>query len=283
MSVGDVAGLIAAIAFVLLVGLLAIPLLKLGKVLDEARRLVGSVTDETVPLINEVTTTVGLTNHQLERVDTITAGVQQVTTNVSALTSLFAATLGSPVVKVAAFTYGVRRAMSDRRHDDVEKRVKSELKAEKQEWTPRGWQIIDQHRQERRQQGLRRMKRLFYLAVGAGVGVAAFRRASRAARKLTPAGLAGSAGGAVSGLRGSIRGFVDDVRVGMVEREAQLHEALARRGAAAVSRRPGQDARRTAGRRPRWSQRRSAADGLSSSRQRGHTVVPSASLRGRRS
>jgi uncharacterized protein YoxC len=131
MSVGDVAGLIAAIAFVLLVGLLAVPLLKLGKVLDEARRLVGTVTDETVPLINEVTTTVGLTNHQLERVDTITAGVQQVTTNVSALTSLFAATLGSPVVKVAAFSYGVRRAMSDRRRGDVEARVKSQLKAER--------------------------------------------------------------------------------------------------------------------------------------------------------
>jgi hypothetical protein len=71
------------------------------------------------------------------------------------------------------------------------------------------------------------MKRLFYLAVGAGVGVAAVRRAKRAARKLTPAGLADSAGGAVSGLRGSIRGFVDDVRIGMVEREAQLHDALA--------------------------------------------------------
>jgi uncharacterized protein YoxC len=133
MSVGDVAGLIAAIAFVLLVGLLAVPLLKLGKVLDEARRLVGTVTDETVPLINEVTTTVGLTNHQLERVDTITAGVQQVTTNVSALTSLFAATLGSPVVKVAAFSYGVRRAMSDRRRGDVEARVKSQLKAERKD------------------------------------------------------------------------------------------------------------------------------------------------------
>jgi uncharacterized protein YoxC len=131
MSVGDVAGLIAAIAFVLLVGLLAVPLLKLGKVLDEARRLVGTVTDETVPLINEVTTTVGLTNHQLERVDTITAGVQQVTTNVSALTSLFAATLGSPLVKVAAFSYGVRRAMSDRRRGDVEKRVKTQVKAER--------------------------------------------------------------------------------------------------------------------------------------------------------
>jgi uncharacterized protein YoxC len=131
MSVGDVAGLIAAIAFVLLVGLLAIPLLKLGKVLDEARRLVGTMTDETVPLINEVTTTVVHTNHQLERVDAITANVQQVTTNVSALTSLFAATLGSPVVKVAAFTYGVRRAIGDRRHADVQKRVKTEMKAER--------------------------------------------------------------------------------------------------------------------------------------------------------
>ncbi|HEX7106302.1 MAG TPA: DUF948 domain-containing protein [Acidothermaceae bacterium] len=133
MSVGDIAGLIAAIAFVLLVGLLAIPLLKVGKVLDEARRLVRGVTDETVPLINGVTETVGHTNDQLERVDAITANVQQMTTNISALTSLFAATLGSPVVKVAAFSYGVRRAMAERRHGDVEKRVKEQLKAEKKQ------------------------------------------------------------------------------------------------------------------------------------------------------
>ena len=131
MSVGDVAGLIAAIAFVLLVGLLAIPLLKLGKVLDEARRLVGTVTDETVPLIHEVTTTVGLTNHQLERVDAITSNVQQVTTNVSALSSLFAATLGGPVVKVAAFSYGVRRALSERRHSETKKRVEDQIKADR--------------------------------------------------------------------------------------------------------------------------------------------------------
>lgn len=133
MSVGDIAGLIAAIAFVLLVGLLAIPLLKVGKLLDEARRLVRNVTDETVPLINGVTETVGHTNDQLERVDAITANVQQMTTNISALTSLFAATLGSPVVKVAAFSYGVRRAMAERRQGDVEKRVKEQIKAEKKQ------------------------------------------------------------------------------------------------------------------------------------------------------
>ena len=133
MSVGDIAGLIAAIAFVLLVGLLAIPLLQVGKVLDEARRLLRNVTDETVPLINGVTETVGHTNDQLERVDAITSNVQQMTTNISALTSLFAATLGSPVVKVAAFSYGVRRAMAERRHGDVEKRVKEQLKEEKKQ------------------------------------------------------------------------------------------------------------------------------------------------------
>jgi hypothetical protein len=57
--------------------------------------------------------------------------VQQVTTNVSALTSVFAATLGSPVVKVAAFSYGVRRAITARKHGEVEKRVREEIKAER--------------------------------------------------------------------------------------------------------------------------------------------------------
>jgi hypothetical protein len=70
------------------------------------------------------------------------------------------------------------------------------------------------------------MKRLVYLAIGAGVGVAAVRRVTRAAQKLTPSGLAGSAGGAISGWSDSIRGFIDDVRVGMAEREIELHDAL---------------------------------------------------------
>lgn len=115
MSVGDIAGLIAALAFVLLVGVIAIPLVKLGKVLDETRLTVRELSEGTLPLLSEVTTTVATTNEQLVRVDTITTNVAQMSTNVSALTSLFAATLGSPMVKVAAFSYGVRQAMNGRR------------------------------------------------------------------------------------------------------------------------------------------------------------------------
>jgi hypothetical protein len=70
------------------------------------------------------------------------------------------------------------------------------------------------------------MKRLFYLAVGAGAGIVAVRKATRAAQKLTPSGLAGSAGGAVSGMTGAVRTFLDDVRFNMAAREIELTDAL---------------------------------------------------------
>jgi uncharacterized protein YoxC len=129
LTAGQVAGLIVAFAFVLLVIFMGIVLIKLGQVLTETQRLVAGIADQTVPLLGEVTGTVVHVNAELTRVDSITANVQSMTGNVSALTSLFAATLGSPVIKVAAFSYGVRRAATKRQQNEIEKRVKSELKA----------------------------------------------------------------------------------------------------------------------------------------------------------
>jgi uncharacterized protein YoxC len=131
MSGGEIAGLIAALAFVLLVGVLAVPLIKLGGVFDETRSMIKGVSGETVPLLSEVTTTVSTTNAQLVKVDAITSNVVQVTTNVSALTAVFAATLGSPVIKVAAFSYGVRSALASRNRLRVEKHVLDQLKTER--------------------------------------------------------------------------------------------------------------------------------------------------------
>ena len=80
-----------------------------------ARRQLGGdagveVTDHSVPILDEAATTVATTNSQLVKVDTITTSAAQVSENVSALTGLYAATFGAPLVKVAAFTYGVRQA-----------------------------------------------------------------------------------------------------------------------------------------------------------------------------
>ncbi|MDQ1706158.1 MAG: hypothetical protein QOF18_2524 [Frankiaceae bacterium] len=131
LSGGEVAGLIVAVFWAVLVCFMAYVLVKLGKVVGDTSKLVTGVADQTVPLLGEVTNSVVHVNAELERVDAITANVQSISSNVSALTSVFAATLGSPVIKVAAFSYGVRRAMNDRREHDFRKRVKAETKADK--------------------------------------------------------------------------------------------------------------------------------------------------------
>ena len=112
VSLGDIAGMIAALAFAFLVFRLGSVIGKAGKILDETRVSLRSTTENVQPTLLKLTDTVSLTNEQLARVDGITTNVSAITTNASALTSLFAATLGSPVVKVAAFTYGVRSALS---------------------------------------------------------------------------------------------------------------------------------------------------------------------------
>lgn len=131
ISVGQLVGLIFAVAFAVLVLALIRVLHRVNKNLVETQRLVAGITDKTVPLLDEVTTSVTHVNKELVRVDAITANVQSMTGNVSALTSLFAATLGSPIIKVAAFSYGVRRAANKRHSDDVSKRVRTELKSER--------------------------------------------------------------------------------------------------------------------------------------------------------
>ncbi|SDT03641.1 DUF948 domain-containing protein [Jiangella sp. DSM 45060] len=119
MSVGEVAGLLAAAALVALVGFLAVPILKLGRTVDEFTLVVRDLRQEhvakTATTVDETNELLASTNAQLQRIDAITSNAQTVTTNVAAMSSLFAATLGGPLVRTAAFTYGVRRAIAARR------------------------------------------------------------------------------------------------------------------------------------------------------------------------
>ena len=119
MSAGEWAGLIAALALVLLVLLLAIPLLKLGRVLDETTLTIRQAREQTVPILSQASTTVAHVNSNLERVDDITGNAANVSSNVAALSSVVAATLGSPLIKVAAFSYGVRSAARKKREGQV--------------------------------------------------------------------------------------------------------------------------------------------------------------------
>ncbi len=111
MSGADIAGLIAAGVFAVLVGLLAIPLVKLGRVFDEASTAIRELSDSVTPLLEEATTTISETNKQLARVDVITSSVEEATGNLAALVALFAATVGGPLIRIAGFSAGVRAAV----------------------------------------------------------------------------------------------------------------------------------------------------------------------------
>ena len=122
MSVGEVAGLIAAIALCVLVALAAVPLLKLGRVLDETRIAVRDLGNHSVPILQELKGTVVATNDELAKLGVVTpdaarvsANATVVTENAAQLSTLFAATLGGPLVKTAAFTYGIRKAVKGRK------------------------------------------------------------------------------------------------------------------------------------------------------------------------
>lgn len=122
MSVGEIAGLIAALAALVLVALLAVPLFKLGRVLEELRLAVRDLGHNSVPILQELKGTVSATNDEIAKLSLVTADVAKVSAhativseNAAQLSTLFSATLGGPMVKTAAFAHGVRQAVSGKR------------------------------------------------------------------------------------------------------------------------------------------------------------------------
>lgn len=69
-------------------------------------------------------------------------------------------------------------------------------------------------------------RRLVYIAFGAAVGVLVVQRATRAAKRFTPAGVQSSIAGSLSGLTEAIRDFSADLKVAMAEREDELRVTL---------------------------------------------------------
>ena len=128
MSAGAVVGLVFAIFFGVGVIFLCIVLVKLAGVLKETTKLVAGISEQAVPLLGELNTTVVTANQQLAKVDTITDNVSNLSGNASALASTFSATVGGPMIKAAAFSYGVRTAIGNRKRAEVEKRVRAEMK-----------------------------------------------------------------------------------------------------------------------------------------------------------
>jgi uncharacterized protein YoxC len=145
MSGGEIAALIAAGAFLMLVIVLAVPILRLRHTVDEATMALRQVNQRTGPMLDNVNLTVDNVNTalgqfqtsldgvnvQLARVDVMTQHVSSATANVAYLVNVVTTTASSPLVKAAAFTYGLRKATGDKRKADDEQAMRDELKARK--------------------------------------------------------------------------------------------------------------------------------------------------------
>ncbi|GAA4918458.1 DUF948 domain-containing protein [Streptomonospora salina] len=115
LTAGDVAALIAAVVWTVLVAFMCVALVKLTRLLSETTKVVAEFGERTRPMLDDVAATVERTGASLDRVEEITANVATATEDVSTVTALTRSTVSGPLVKAASLSYGVRKVLGRRR------------------------------------------------------------------------------------------------------------------------------------------------------------------------
>ena len=120
VTLGGVAGLIAAIAFLFLVGAVAFPLIRLTRVLDEVKASLQELTKAVVPVLAELENTVTATTDELGKLAVLTSDAAAVTSqavamtdNLARVTKLVSHTVAVPFIKLASVGRGARRAAAE--------------------------------------------------------------------------------------------------------------------------------------------------------------------------
>jgi len=100
MGPGGIATIIASCALMVIAVAIAYVVIRVGRLVDEAKASLKALTDETAPLIDEVHTTVTLVNGPLKSINRITKNAEDLSDKVNEATNSFMSKNGS-VVKVA--------------------------------------------------------------------------------------------------------------------------------------------------------------------------------------
>lgn len=111
LTAGEVAGLIVATAWAVLVCFLAMVLVRLARLLTETTKMVSDLSERVVPLLEDVTATVGETNRQLIAVEAIAKDVKQVSGHVAKVSDVTQSLVTGPLIKVAALSHGIKQAL----------------------------------------------------------------------------------------------------------------------------------------------------------------------------
>ena len=109
-SIGGVAGIIAAVAWALMVIVLIYVFVSVTRVLESTKLLIDGIRQETVPLLSEVTGTVTGVNKELDRVDGMVESAGNIVKSAERISAVVEAAVSSPLIKVAAYGAGITRA-----------------------------------------------------------------------------------------------------------------------------------------------------------------------------
>lgn len=118
MSDNELAAVIVAIASVVGVGVLVLLAVSMLRTLKAMERAVDTLVSETVPVVNDLRSTVAQTNVELERVDGLLETAESIGATVDSASRLAYLAMSNPVIKTMAFASGTARMAKRLRRDD---------------------------------------------------------------------------------------------------------------------------------------------------------------------
>ncbi len=98
MGPGGIATIIAACSLIVIAVAISYAVVRFGRLIDEAKASLKTMTDDASPLIEEVTTTVTLVNGPLKSLNRITKNAEEVSAKATDIASTFL-DKGGPAVK----------------------------------------------------------------------------------------------------------------------------------------------------------------------------------------
>jgi len=120
---GQLAALIVAVFWAILVCFLAVVLVRLTRVLTETSKIIAEMGERTPSLLDDMSQTISRANEQMTKVEAITANVERMTDDGAAMTTAVRSAFGGPLVKGSSFFAGIRRAIEARRERRAAKPV----------------------------------------------------------------------------------------------------------------------------------------------------------------
>ena len=109
---GDIALIVLACGWVVLVLALVVVLLNTFRLLESTKMIIDAFREETIPLLREVKVTVEKTNREIDRVDIVLESAGSIVGRVERLSGLIEEAATSPIVKLIALGAGVRKGFA---------------------------------------------------------------------------------------------------------------------------------------------------------------------------